>query len=112
MKWQEFEPKAWEETDVDIRVTHCGMCGSDLHVLRSGWGETPYPLAVGHEIVGVAVRVGDKVQNVKVGDRVGVGAQIGSCMDCRQCKEGYENYCLQGINTYVSGRTLNATMVA
>lgn len=37
MKWAEFEPKPWEETDVDIKVTHCGICGSDLHTLRSGW---------------------------------------------------------------------------
>lgn len=37
MKWGEFEPKTWEETDVDIKVTHCGICGSDLHTLRSGW---------------------------------------------------------------------------
>lgn len=37
MVWAEFEPKAWEETDVDIQVTHSGICGTDLHVLRSGW---------------------------------------------------------------------------
>lgn len=37
MVWQEFQPKEWEETDVDIKVSHCGICGSDLHVLRSGW---------------------------------------------------------------------------
>lgn len=37
MVWREFQPKAWEETDVDIKVTHSGICGSDLHTLRSGW---------------------------------------------------------------------------
>lgn len=37
MKWQEFTPKEWEETDVDIKITHCGICGSDIHTLRSGW---------------------------------------------------------------------------
>ena len=37
MKWGEFEPKPWEETDVDIKISHCGICGSDLHTLRSGW---------------------------------------------------------------------------
>jgi hypothetical protein len=37
MVWQEFEPKTWTEDDVDIKVTHCGICGSDLHTLRSGW---------------------------------------------------------------------------
>lgn len=37
MVWQEVKPKGWEETDVDIKVTHCGMCGSDLHFLSNGW---------------------------------------------------------------------------
>lgn len=37
MVWKEFEPKPWEETDVDIKITHSGICGSDLHTLRSGW---------------------------------------------------------------------------
>jgi len=37
MVWGEFEPKPWEETDIDIKVSHCGICGSDLHTLRSGW---------------------------------------------------------------------------
>jgi hypothetical protein len=42
MEWGDFEPKKWTEDDVDIQVTHCGMCGSDLHTLSSGWGEVPY----------------------------------------------------------------------
>lgn len=42
MVWQEFEPKPFDERDVDIQITHSGICGSDLHTLRSGWGETPY----------------------------------------------------------------------
>ena len=37
MKWQEYEPKTWTEDDVDIKITHCGICGSDIHTLRSGW---------------------------------------------------------------------------
>jgi D-arabinose 1-dehydrogenase-like Zn-dependent alcohol dehydrogenase len=37
MVWKEFTPKAWEETDIDIKITHSGICGSDLHTLRSGW---------------------------------------------------------------------------
>jgi alcohol dehydrogenase (NADP+) len=37
MVWQEFEPKPWTENDVEMKVTHCGICGSDLHTLRSGW---------------------------------------------------------------------------
>lgn len=37
MVWQEYEPKTWTEADIDIKVTHCGVCASDLHTLRSGW---------------------------------------------------------------------------
>ena len=37
LKWETYEPKPWEETDVDIKITHSGICGSDLHTLRSGW---------------------------------------------------------------------------
>ncbi|KAL4865409.1 hypothetical protein BDV12DRAFT_174675 [Aspergillus spectabilis] len=93
MEWKEFEPKPWEETDVDIKITHCGICGSDLHTLRSGWGPTPYPCCVGHEIVGTAVRVGSQVKDIKIGDRVGVGAQSESCLDCEECASGNEPYC-------------------
>lgn len=42
MVWGDFEPKVWKEDDVDIEISHCGICGSDLHTLRSGWGETPF----------------------------------------------------------------------
>lgn len=42
MKWGEFEPKKWTEDDVDIEISHCGVCGSDMHTLKSGWGPTPY----------------------------------------------------------------------
>lgn len=37
MVWQEYEPKTWTEDDVDIKIAYCGICGSDLHTLRSGW---------------------------------------------------------------------------
>lgn len=53
----------------------------------------PLPLAVGHEVIGKAVKVGSKVKTVKAGDRVGVGAQIWSCMECQNCKNDNENYC-------------------
>ena len=41
MEWKEFEPKPWTEDDVDIKISHCGICGSDLHTLRSGWVCSP-----------------------------------------------------------------------
>jgi alcohol dehydrogenase (NADP+) len=62
------------------------------------WGPTNYPVIVGHEIIGKVLAVGSKVTNVKVGDRVGVGAQCGSCLSkdpksCYECSEGWEQHC-------------------
>ena len=106
LKFQEYTPKPWEETDVDIKITHCGICGSDIHTLRSGWGPALYPCVVGHEIVGEAVKVGSKAEGgIKVGDRVGVGAQSLSCLrpDCEECSNGLENHCQIGqVGTYNS----------
>ncbi|KAK9425311.1 putative Enoyl reductase (ER) domain-containing protein [Seiridium unicorne] len=106
MVWNEFQPKRWEETDVDIRITHCGMCGSDIHTLRSGWYPAPYPIIVGHEIVGEIVRVGSQaVGNHKVGDRVGVGCMADNCEGlnkpkCDSCAAGEEQFCPKARWTY------------
>lgn len=105
MEWGSFEPKKWTEDDVDIEISHCGICGSDMHTLKSGWGPTPYPCVVGHEIVGKAVRVGKNVKHIQVGQRVGVGAQARSCLqsDCPDCSVHKENYCTRElIQTYGS----------
>ncbi|KAL8710665.1 MAG: hypothetical protein Q9225_007255 [Loekoesia sp. 1 TL-2023] len=103
MKHQAFKPKTWEETDVDIKISHCGVCASDLHTMRSGWGQTIYPCCVGHEIVGTAVRVGSQArEGIAVGDRVGVGPQGYTCRrpDCESCSKAQENYCPRRLGTY------------
>ena len=103
-----FQPKNFTDDDVELAITHCGVCGSDVHTLSQGWGSTgTLPLVVGHEIVGIVTRVGKNVEEFKVGQRVGVGAQIGSCMKCKRCKNGNENYCNDGmIDTYVRAARL------
>lgn len=91
-----FPLKPFGEHDVDIKVEACGICASDLHTITGGWGAngtTNFPICVGHEIVGTAVRVGSKVTKIKQGQRVGQGAQCFSCGQCKQCKNGNENYC-------------------
>lgn len=102
MKWESFTPRPFTEDDVDIEISHCGVCATDNHTLRSGWGPTTFPCVVGHEIVGRAVRVGSNVTHLKAGDRVGVGAQGDSCRkpDCPECADGAENHCTGMINTY------------
>ncbi|KAK3902141.1 chaperonin 10-like protein [Staphylotrichum tortipilum] len=98
----EFKPKPFGDYDIDVKITCCGVCGSDLHTVTGGWGNKNWPIIPGHEIIGTAVKVGPKVTTVKVGDRVGVGAQISACLDCTQCNEGNETYCKKQQDTYNS----------
>lgn len=96
----EYQPKNFDDNDVEVAIAYCGVCGSDVHTITEGWGKIPTPLVVGHEITGKVTRVGANVKQFKVGDRVGVGAQIGSCYKCRACTNEQENYCPNKIDTY------------
>ncbi|KAF7594395.1 hypothetical protein BBP40_009376 [Aspergillus hancockii] len=106
-----FTPKPFTETDIEVSISHCGICGTDIHTLRSGWGPADYPCVVGHEIIGIVVRVGSGVstlatspasREICIGDRVGIGAQSMSCLraDCEECADGQENYCPRITSTY------------
>jgi len=98
---EKFTPKIAEDHDVDIVNECCGVCGSDVHTITGGWGEVSVtPLCVGHEIIGKVIAVGKKVTTCKVGDRVGVGAQVQACLKCKVCKSGNENYCPSQVDTY------------
>lgn len=97
----EFDPGSLREQEVEIKVSHCGVCHSDLSMLDNEWGQTTYPFVPGHEIVGVVSSVGDHVENVKPGDLVGVGWMSGSCMACAQCLSGNQNLCERGEQTIV-----------
>ncbi|KAK9465822.1 chaperonin 10-like protein [Lipomyces arxii] len=102
-KRHEYKPRPFEDTDIDIKVCACGVCGSDVHTVTGGWGACPYPLVVGHEIVGHVVKVGDACKTgLKVGQRVGVGAQAFACLQCKQCKADNEIYCAHQRDTYGS----------
>ncbi|KDP29760.1 hypothetical protein JCGZ_18695 [Jatropha curcas] len=95
-----FSRRATGEKDVAFKVLYCGMCHSDLHMVKNEWGFSTYPLVPGHEIVGVVTVVGSKVEKFKVGDKVGVGCMVGSCRSCDNCTNNLENYCPEMILTY------------
>jgi uncharacterized zinc-type alcohol dehydrogenase-like protein len=79
--------------DVEIKISHCGVCHSDVHLIDNDWGLSKYPFIPGHEIVGVITEVGDAVRDRKVGERVGVGWQANSCGICEWCRQGDEHLC-------------------
>ncbi|ATE54745.1 MULTISPECIES: NAD(P)-dependent alcohol dehydrogenase [Actinosynnema] len=78
--------------EVDVRVTHCGICHTDVGVIDDEWGVARFPVVAGHEAVGVVVAVGANAR-LAVGTRVGVGAIAGSCGHCAQCLGGRHNLC-------------------
>lgn len=87
--------------DVRIEIKYAGICHSDIHQARDGWGEGIFPMVPGHEIAGVVSEVGSAVTKFTAGDRVGVGCMVDSCRECENCKAGLEQYCHRGnIQTY------------
>ncbi|KAJ3117419.1 hypothetical protein HDU96_006800 [Phlyctochytrium bullatum] len=95
-----YTPRPLGAKDVEIQISHCGICGSDIHTLDSGWGPTAYPCVVGHEIIGTVISAGPSVTSLTVGDRVGVGAQVWACLECASCKATHDNFCRHGVYTY------------
>lgn len=87
--------------EVEIRISHCGICRSDIHLMDNDWGISKYPFVPGHEIIGSVTAAGGAVQHIKPGERVGVGWQAGSCGHCEWCRGGRENLCLQAQPTCV-----------
>lgn len=107
-----IERRAVLSTDVSIKITHCGVCHSDLHQVMNDWKAAHFPLVPGHEIIGRVTEVGSEVSNFKVGDLVGVGCLVDSCRTCSSCKDDLEQYCEEGsvgtyngIDTHLGGRT-------
>jgi len=100
-----YHPRPLGEDDCEVKIQYCGICASDIHTAFGGWGHVEYPIIVGHEIVGTVSAVGKNVKDIKVGDRVGCGAQCGSCMNkegkkCKGCPDN-ENQCsVHNIGTY------------
>ncbi len=78
---------------VDVRVTHCGICHTDSAMVDNDYGVTQYPLVPGHEAAGVVAAVGAEVDRLRVGQRVGVGPMCGSCMACEWCEGGLQHLC-------------------
>ena len=97
-----FERRAASPRDVQIEILYCGVCHSDLHIVRNEWQNTVYPVVPGHEIVGRVTHVGGDVNAFKAGDLVGVGCLVDSCGTCPDCREGLEQYCPTFTLTYNS----------
>jgi uncharacterized zinc-type alcohol dehydrogenase-like protein len=94
-----YEQPKLGEHDVRVSITHCGVCHTDIHAIDDSYGITTYPFVPGHEIVGYVSAVGREASGLKEGDRVGVGWQGRSCMQCEWCLKGEEQFCLDIVDS-------------
>lgn len=91
--------------DVDVRVTYCGVCHTDLHALHApGDQDGAFPLVPGHEFVGEVVAVGGEVRDFSPGDPVAVGNIVDSCGTCDMCAREQENFCREFPTLTYGGR--------
>lgn len=98
-------PRPKPEADqVLLKVRACGVCRTDLHVMDGDLQHPRLPLVLGHEIVGVVVEKGDRVERFALGQRLGVPWLGHTCGHCRYCASGSENLCDRAEFT---GYTLN-----
>jgi len=99
----EYEAGPLRANDVELDVTHCGVCHTDVHLIDNDFGLTNFPLVPGHEVIGIVTAVGSEVKDLQIGQRVGVGWQRGSCGECEWCRQGQENLCAWSRPTPLAG---------
>ncbi|KUJ08316.1 GroES-like protein [Mollisia scopiformis] len=93
--------------EVLINIKYSGVCHTDLHAMNGDWPlDTKMPLVGGHEGAGVVVAKGSLVDNIELGDHVGIKWLGGSCLNCEFCMEGDEPLCPHAL---LSGYTVDGT---
>jgi propanol-preferring alcohol dehydrogenase len=91
-------------SDILIRVSGCGVCHSDLHLIDGDWKDwgTPLPIVPGHEVTGIVEAAGAGVKNLSPGDRVGVPWMQFACGECPPCHSGAEMLCAAQRSTGIT----------
>jgi threonine dehydrogenase-like Zn-dependent dehydrogenase len=87
--------------EVLVEVDHCGICGSDIHLLLDGWAGEP-GLVAGHEFTGAIAALGTGVEGWEIGETV-VGGASPRCGRCRRCLEGKPSQCENREGSVVDG---------
>ncbi len=97
-------------TEIAIEILFCGVCHTDIHMVRNEWGQSMYPMVPGHEIVGRVTGAGPSVKKFKVGDIAAIGVIVDSCRKCAPCDRGEEHFCLEGPTlTYAATDRVDGT---
>jgi propanol-preferring alcohol dehydrogenase len=102
-----------------LKLTHSGVCHSDMAIMMNSWSILPDPTPTGqvggHEGVGVVVALGPQAQGsgVQLGDRVGIKWMADTCGNCRQCLRANDAFCPQGkVSGYFTPGTFQQYVLA
>jgi len=93
LEWTELPDRAPAAGEIRVRVLACGVCRTDLHVLDGELPDPKLPIIPGHEIVGRIEALGEGVDALQVGQRVGIPWLGHTCGVCSYCRAGRENLC-------------------
>jgi propanol-preferring alcohol dehydrogenase len=93
LEWTELDDRQPGPGEIRVKVSACGVCRTDLHVVDGELPNPMVPVIPGHEIVGRIDLIGPGVKGMSVGDRVGIAWLGHTCGVCTYCKGGKENLC-------------------
>lgn len=99
LKYMDVEKPSPGRGEVLIRILKCGVCRTDLHIVEGELKPVKLPLIPGHQVIGVVEDVGEGVEGVRRGERVGVPWLYYACGECRYCRRGLENLCENALFT-------------
>lgn len=97
-----YETKKLKEYEILVKITHSGLCLTDLYMMKNDWNRSNYPLVPGHEVVGIVIKKGKNAEK-EVGERVALSWVRSSCLTCKECKDGDTNICPTKVSLYGSG---------
>src|SRR5450432_4356267 len=93
LEWTELPDRQPARGQIRVKVTACGVCRTDLHVVDGELPDPPVPIIPGHEIVGRIDVIGAGVEGLTVGERVGIPWLGHTCGVCPYCVGQHENLC-------------------
>jgi len=93
LEWTELADRHPGSGEIRVKVAACGVCRTDLHVVDGELSNPQLPIIPGHEIIGRIDAIGEGVENLAVGQRVGIPWLGWTCGECRFCRSGRENLC-------------------